>query len=94
MIILNLMQKNNFTGNASTCCHSRRRGSRQPDPNEKPELRYRTLFRRLIRLIQINQDQIKTPRKQKKQTKDLETSPEVRVVVETLFFGFGLYNHD
>ena len=37
---------------------SRRRGSRQPDPNEKPELLHRTLFRRLIRLIQINQDQI------------------------------------
>ena len=37
---------------------SRRRGSRQPDPNEKPEFLYRTLFRRLIRLIQISQDQI------------------------------------
>ena len=29
---------------------SRRRESRQQDPNEKPDLRYRTLFRRLIKI--------------------------------------------
>ena len=29
---------------------SRRRESRQQDPNEKPDLRYRTLFRRLVKI--------------------------------------------
>ena len=83
---------------------SHRRGSMQPGPNDEPELRYRTLLRRLI---QINQDQIKTSRKANKKTKqnqptktnkDLATSPDVRVVVETFFllldFGFIMINQN